>query len=94
MRQIVEDNFKKKDQIRVGSILLRPAGMRIIFADIHIEVDGNRKLADVELITRQIEMVIRSNIPYIKKISVIPHSISSLSAPPEGSTQEAVVSLV
>lgn len=74
VRQIIEDNFK----IRVGSILLRPAGMRVIFADIHIEVDGNRKLADVELLTRQVEMVIRSNIPYIKKISVIPHSIGSL----------------
>src|SRR5215831_16049368 len=41
VRQIIEDNFKT----RVGSILLRPAGMRVIFADIHIEVDGNRKLA-------------------------------------------------
>lgn len=94
VRQIVEDNFKKKDQIRVGSILLRPAGMRIIFADIHIEVDGNRKLVDVELLTRQVEMVIRSKIPYIKKISVIPHSISSLSASPEGNTQEEVTSLM
>ena len=94
VRQIVEDNFKKKDQIRVGSILLRPAGMRIIFADIHIEVDGNRKLVDVELLTRQVEMVIRSKIPYIKKISVIPHSISSLSASLEGNTQEEVASLM
>ncbi len=94
VRQIVEDNFKKKDQIRVGSILLRPAGMRIIFADIHIEVDGNRKLVDVELLTRQVEMVIRSKIPYIKQISVIPHSISSLSASPEGNTQEEVASLM
>lgn len=94
VRQIVEDNFKKKDQIRVGSILLRPAGMRIIFADIHIEVDGNMKLVDIELLTRQVERVIRSKIPYIKKISVIPHSISSLSASPEGNTQEEVASLM
>lgn len=94
VRQIVEDNFKKMDQIRVRSILLRPAGMRIIFADIHIEVDGNRKLVDVELLTGQVEMVIRSKIPYIKKISVIPHSISSLSASPEGNTQEEVASLM
>ncbi len=82
------------EQIRVGSILLRPVGMGVIFADIHIEVDGNRKLADVELLTRQVEMVIRSNIPYIKKISVIPHSISSLSVPPGGITPEAVASKV
>jgi divalent metal cation (Fe/Co/Zn/Cd) transporter len=68
--------------------------MRVIFADIHIEVDGNRKLADVELLTKQVEMVIRSNIPYIKKISVIPHSMSSLSVLQEGNTKEAIVSLV
>lgn len=74
--------------------MLRPAGMRIIFADIHIEVDGNMKLVDIELLTRQVEMVIRSKIPYIKKISVIPHSISSLSASPEGNTQEEVASLM
>ena len=83
VRQIIDDKFKKMDQIRVGPILLRPAGMRVIFADIHIEVDGNKKLADVELLTRQVEMVIRSNIPYIKKISVIPHSNTALSVPPE-----------
>ena len=42
---------------------------------VHIEVDGSKTLADVELLTRKVEMVIHSKIPYIKKISVIPHSL-------------------
>jgi cation diffusion facilitator family transporter len=78
IRQSIEDKFKKKDQIKVRSILLRPAGMMVVFAAVHIEVDGNKKLADVELLTREVEMVIRSKISYIKKISVIPHSFTSL----------------
>jgi cation diffusion facilitator family transporter len=78
VRQIIEDKFNKRDQIKVRSILLRPAGMRVVFAAVHIEVDGSKTLADVELLTREVEMVIRSKIPYIKKISVIPHSLTSL----------------
>ena len=78
IRQIIEDKFKKKDQIKVKSILLRPAGMRVVFAAVHIEIDGSKPLAEVELLTREVEMVIRSKIPYIKKISVIPHSLTSL----------------
>src|SRR6266704_307232 len=78
IRQIIEDKFKKKDQVKVRSILLRPAGMMVVFAAVHIEVDGNKRLADVELLTREVEMIIGSNIPYKKKISVMPHSLTSL----------------
>ena len=66
--QTIEDKFKKKDQVKVRSILLHPAGMKIVFAAVHIEVDGNKRLADVELVTSEVEMAIRSKIPYIKKI--------------------------
>jgi cation diffusion facilitator family transporter len=76
--QTIEDKFKKKDQVKLRSILLRQAGMMIVFAAVHIEVDGNKRLADVELVTSEVEMAIRSKIPYIKKISGIPHSIPSL----------------
>ncbi len=79
IRQTIEDKFKKKDLVKVRSILLRPAGMMVVFAAVDIEVDGNKRLADVELLTREVEMVIRSEIPHIKKISVIPHSLTSLS---------------
>jgi len=78
IRQTIEDKFKKKDLVKVRSILLRPAGMMVVFAAVDIEVDGNKRLADVELLTREVEMVIRSEIPHIKKISVIPHSLTSL----------------
>jgi cation diffusion facilitator family transporter len=78
VRQIIEDKFKRRDQVQVRSILLRPAGMMVVFAAVHIELDGNKRLADVELLTREVEIVIRSKIPYIKKISVIPHSLTSL----------------
>ncbi len=78
VRQIIEDKFKKRDQVKVRSILLRPAGMMVVFAAVHIELDGNKRLGDVELLTREVEIVIRSKIPYIKKISVIPHSSTSL----------------
>jgi divalent metal cation (Fe/Co/Zn/Cd) transporter len=50
----------------------------VVFAAVHIEVDGRKRLADVELLTREVEVVIRSKIPYIKKISVIPHSLNRL----------------
>src|SRR6266568_4645841 len=78
IRQTIEDKFKKKDQVKVRSILLRPAGMMVVFAAVDIEVDGNKRLDDVELLTREVEIVIRSEIPHIKKISVIPHSLTSL----------------
>ena len=78
VRQIIEDKFGRRDQVQVRSILLRPAGMMVVFAAVHIELDGNKRLADVELLTREVEIVIRSKIPYIKKISVIPHSSTSL----------------
>src|SRR5712691_11552747 len=78
VRRTVEDKFKKKDQLKVRSILLRPAGMMVVFAAVHLEVDGNKRLADVELLTKEVEMVVRSKIPHIKKISVIPHSLTPL----------------
>jgi cation diffusion facilitator family transporter len=83
IRRIIEDKFKNNNQIKVRSILLRPAGMMVVFVAVHIEVDGNRRLAEVELLTKDVEMAIHSKIPYIKKISVIPHSLTSLSTIPE-----------
>jgi divalent metal cation (Fe/Co/Zn/Cd) transporter len=77
IRRTIEDKFRNNNQIKVRSILLRPAGMMVVFVAVHIEVDGNRRLADVELLTKDVEMTIHSKIPYIKKISVIPHSLTS-----------------
>jgi ferrous-iron efflux pump FieF len=76
IRETIEDKFKEK--VKVQQILLRPAGMTVVFAAVHIEVDGSKRLADVELVTREVERVIQSKIPYIKKLLVIPHSISNV----------------
>jgi cation diffusion facilitator family transporter len=76
IKQTIEDKFKEK--VKVQQILLRPAGMMVVFAAVDIEVDGSKRLADVELLTREVERAIRSKIPYIKKLLVIPHSIPNL----------------
>lgn len=72
VKHIVEEKFKEEN-IRVKSVLLRPAGA-MAQAEVHLEIDGNKKLADVELLLVMIEMSIRSQIPAITRISSIPHS--------------------
>ena len=72
VKRMVEEKFKEED-IRVKSVLLRPAGA-MAQAEVHLEIDGNKRLADVELLLVRIEMMIRSQIPVITRISSIPHS--------------------
>jgi cation diffusion facilitator family transporter len=72
VKRIVEEKFKEEN-IRVKSVLLRPAGA-MVQAEVHLEIDGNKRLADVELLLVMIEMSIRSQIPTIARISSIPHS--------------------
>jgi cation diffusion facilitator family transporter len=74
VKRIVEEKFKDEN-VRVKSVLLRPAGATA-HAEVHLEIDGNKKLADVELLLIRIEMAIRSQIPVIGRISSIPHSYS------------------
>jgi cation diffusion facilitator family transporter len=76
IKETIEDKFKEK--VKVQQILLRPAGMMVVFAAVHIEVNGSKRLTDVELVTREVERIIRSKIPYIKRLLVIPHSISNV----------------
>ena len=45
-------------------------------AEVHIEVDGDKKLADFESLSVQIQSLIRSRFRLIDRISVIPHPIS------------------
>jgi cation diffusion facilitator family transporter len=72
VKRIVEEKFKEEN-IGVKSVLLRPAGA-MAQAEVHLEIDGNKKLADVELLLVRVEMAIRSQIPVIARISSIPHS--------------------
>ena len=75
IRRSIEEKFGQESIIRVRSVLLRPTGM-VGQAEVHIEVDGSKPLMDVELLSLKIEMEIRSKIPTIERVSVIPHSFS------------------
>jgi cation diffusion facilitator family transporter len=74
VKKIIEEKFGY-EQITVKSVLLRSAGM-INQAEVHVEVDGNKPLRDIELLSGEIQNSIRSEIPTMERISVIPHSFS------------------
>jgi cation diffusion facilitator family transporter len=78
IRKNIEEKFSR-DSIKVRSVLLRPTGM-VGQAEVHIEVDGTKPLIDVELLSLKIEMEIRSKIPTIERVSVIPHSFGTRSS--------------
>jgi cation diffusion facilitator family transporter len=82
IRQTIEQKFGDGSYgpIKVRSVLLRPKGMGVVGAIIHIEVDGIKPLTDVELLSLEIEMEVRSKISNIERISVVPHSFRPLSA--------------
>lgn len=82
IRKNIEEKFSQ-ESIKVRSVLLRPTGM-VAQAEVHIEVDGTKPLVDVELLSLKIEAEIRSKIPTIERVSVVPHTFrtkpSSLSS--------------
>jgi hypothetical protein len=43
-------------------------------AEIHVEIDGNKPLKDVEMVLLNAELVIKSKIPTMEKIIVVPHA--------------------
>ena len=72
VKKTVEERFTNEN-IRVRSVHIRPSGMTAQ-AEVHVEVDGNKPLTDVELLSLEIEMEIRSKVPSIGRASIIPHS--------------------
>jgi cation diffusion facilitator family transporter len=77
IRHMIEDRIRiDQPEIKVRSVLLRPAGITAQ-GEIHIDIDGNNKLADVEILSLKIQMLIRSKFPNIQRVTVIPHAISS-----------------
>lgn len=62
--------IQKEESDQVRSIFLRPAGLTVVFAAVHIEVDGKR-VADVGLPIREVGMATRSNMLYKENV---PHS--------------------
>src|ERR671914_1032380 len=77
VKKTVEERFTNEN-IRVRSVLLRSSGV-VAQGEVHVEGDGNKPLADVELLALEIEMEIRSKIPNIERVSVVPHSSTLMS---------------
>ena len=74
VKKVVEERFGQ-EQLIVKTVLLRPTGM-VSQAEAHIEVDGNKPLKDVELVSAQIQVAIHSEIPNIERISVVPYAFT------------------
>jgi cation diffusion facilitator family transporter len=64
---------QQQAQVKVRSVLLRPAGM-VSQAEVHVELDGDYPLKNVEMLCLQVEMEIRTRFPELERVSVIPHS--------------------
>lgn len=73
VKTMIEEKFGSQEALRVKSVFLRPVGM-MAHAEVHIEADGNKKLTDIELLSVQIQTLIRSRFSRVERISVIPHS--------------------
>src|ERR671911_1361782 len=78
IKKIISKQFSN-EMLNVKNVLLRSAGM-VDQAEIHIEFSGEEQLSDIEMLSLRIEMAIRSKIPSIEKISIIPHSSSDIGA--------------
>ena len=70
VKKSIEEKFE--GIVRVRSVKLRKTGM-VSQAEIHIETDGTRPLKEVEMILLNTELHVRSIIPTMDKILVIPH---------------------
>lgn len=73
IKKILSEEFVH-GTVRVREVLLRSAGV-VDQAEIHVEIDGDMQLKDVEMLSLQIEMMLRSRFPSIERISVVPHSM-------------------
>lgn len=77
IRHMIEDRIRiDQPAIKVISVLLRPAGITA-HAEIHVELDGNNRLADVEVLSLKIQLLIRSKFSNVKRVTVIPHAASA-----------------
>ena len=77
IKKIISEEFGN-EMLNVQNVLLRSSGM-IDQAEIHIGLSGDEQLSDIERLSQRIEMIIRSKIPSIEKISIIPHSSTAIS---------------
>jgi cation diffusion facilitator family transporter len=85
IKKIISEEFSN-EAVEVRNVLLRSSGM-VDQAEIHIELSGDEPLSDIEMLSLRIEMAIRSKIPSLEKISIIPHSSSEIIGKPPTSTK-------
>jgi cation diffusion facilitator family transporter len=71
MKKLVEQKFN--GDVNVRSIKLRQTGA-ISRAEIHLEIDGSKPLNEVEMLLLNTEMTVKSSIPGMGAVVVIPHS--------------------
>jgi cation diffusion facilitator family transporter len=71
MKKLVEQKFN--GDVNVRSIKLRQTGA-ISRAEIHLEIDGSKPLNEVEMLLLNTEMVVKSSIPGMGAVVVIPHA--------------------
>ncbi|HEY7777605.1 MAG TPA: cation diffusion facilitator family transporter [Nitrososphaeraceae archaeon] len=71
MKNLVEQKFA--GDVTVRSIKLRQTGM-ISRAEIHLELDGNKSLNEVEMVLLNTENEIKSKIPSMDVVLVVPHA--------------------
>ncbi len=71
MKKLVEQKFE--GDVTVRSIKLRQTGM-ISRAEIHVEMDGKKPLNEVEMVLLDTEKVIKSRMPSMDVVLVIPHA--------------------
>jgi cation diffusion facilitator family transporter len=84
IKKIISEQFSN-EAVEVKNVLLRSSGM-VDQAEIHIELSGDEPLSDIEMLSLGMEMAIRSKIPSLEKISIIPHSSSELIGKPTTTT--------
>lgn len=71
IKKLVEQKFE--GEVTVRSIKLRQTGM-ISRAEIHVEMDGKKPLNEVEMVLLNTEKVIKSRMPSMDVVLVIPHA--------------------
>lgn len=59
--------------VKVRSIKLRQTGI-LSRAEIHVEIDGNKPMTEVEMLMQNTEKVIKSNFPNMGVVLVVPHA--------------------
>ena len=69
--KVIEEKFE--GAVKVRSVKLRQTGM-VSQAEIHVEIDGSKPLKDVEMVLLNAELVIKSKIPTMEKVIVVPHA--------------------